>query len=121
MPRDNRRSTNVLDLDGVQSKWRAERRVGETTPAHVTRETRPASHRFSIVSLLPWLLLLGGATAVPSSAGAQRLVEQKDKAHPRVQYDDSLISVNDRCIVRQGRLSPGYEAVYVNGRPIGFC
>jgi len=62
---------------------------------------------------------LTGTTAAP--ARAQGLVTTKDPAHPRVQYADSLISLNDRCIVRQGTLNPAFKAVYVNGKPIGFC
>ncbi|HET7904482.1 MAG TPA: hypothetical protein VFM17_07975 [Candidatus Eisenbacteria bacterium] len=54
-------------------------------------------------------------------AGAQELVPTGDPAHPRVRYSDSLISLNDRCAVRQGGLNPTYAPVYVNGRPIGFC
>ena len=59
------------------------------------------------------------AVAVP--ALAQRHVLTKDPEHPLVQYADSLISLNDRCIVRGGTLNPAYKPVYVNGRPIGFC
>lgn len=66
-------------------------------------------------------ILAGWTVAVAAPALAQGLVTTKDPAHPRVQYADSLISLNDRCIVRQGTLNPVFKAVYVNGRPIGFC
>ncbi|MGE5176960.1 MAG: hypothetical protein ACM3JJ_11360 [Hyphomicrobiales bacterium] len=41
--------------------------------------------------------------------------------HPRVEYRDSLISINDFCPVRKARLDPDRDPVYVNGRPVGFC
>ncbi len=65
--------------------------------------------------------LLAGLTATMGTAKAQRLVDSKDPNLPRVEYADSLISLNDQCIVRGGSLSPAYKAVYVNGKPIGFC
>lgn len=52
---------------------------------------------------------------------AQRYVPTEDPEFPRVQYADSTLSVNDRCIVRLRKLSPKIQAIYVNGRPIGFC
>lgn len=36
-------------------------------------------------------------------------------------YDDSLVSVNDRCMVRHMKLNPDVHPVYVNGLPMGFC
>ena len=66
-------------------------------------------------------ILAGWTIASPLPALAQGLVTTKDPAHPRAQYADSLISLNDRCIVRQGALNPAFKAVYVNGKPIGFC
>ena len=53
--------------------------------------------------------------------GAQRYVDSSDPQFPRVQYADSSVSVNDRCIVRLRTLTPKVPAIYVNGRPIGFC
>ncbi len=53
--------------------------------------------------------------------GAQHYVGSSDPGFPRVQYADSSASVNDRCIVRLRKLSPKLPAIYVNGRPIGFC
>lgn len=40
---------------------------------------------------------------------------------PRVRYEDGTLSMNDRCIVRMVKLNRKMGAVYVNGRPIGFC
>lgn len=59
--------------------------------------------------------------ALAGIAGAQELVPTGDPAHPRVRYADGLVSLNDRCAVRQGGLNPTYHPVYVNGQPIGFC
>ena len=67
-------------------------------------------------------VLVTGITAAASGpASAQRKVPTKDPAHPRVKYADSLVSLNDRCIVRAGGLNPIFKPVYVNGKPIGFC
>jgi len=41
--------------------------------------------------------------------------------YPRVRFADSLVSLNDRCIVRQAPLNAMFKAAYVNGKPIGFC
>lgn len=65
------------------------------------------------MALLAWL---GSGVA-----GGQILVPTDDPEHPRVRYADSLLSENDRCPVRTGKLNPTYLPVYVNGRPIGFC
>ncbi len=41
---------------------------------------------------------------------------------PRLRYfDTGLVSINDRCAVRRTPLNPKMPAVYVNGRPVGFC
>ncbi len=41
---------------------------------------------------------------------------------PRLRFFDSgLVSINDRCAVRKTPLNPKMPAVYVNGRPVGFC
>lgn len=52
---------------------------------------------------------------------AARYVPQADKAHPKIRYDDSLTSINDRCAVQEGGLSPAIRPVYVNAKPVGFC
>ncbi|MEK7315874.1 MAG: hypothetical protein AAB011_06820 [Candidatus Eisenbacteria bacterium] len=72
---------------------------------------------------MAWVALVVGLTAVAAArpANAQQLVQTKDPEHPLVLYADSLLSLNDRCIVRGGALNPGYKPVYVNGKPIGFC
>jgi hypothetical protein len=54
-------------------------------------------------------------------APAQEYVPTADLEHPKIRYTDTLVSLNDRCPVRTGKLSTTYKPVYVNGRPIGFC
>lgn len=44
-----------------------------------------------------------------------------DSLHPRVQYRDGSVSLNDRCAVRMTKLAKSMRPVYVNGQPIGFC
>ena len=68
--------------------------------------------------LLGMLLL---AAAGPRDAAAQRYVPGSDEKHPRIQYADSLVSENDRCIVSGAKLSLKMRATYANGRPIGYC
>ncbi|HET9951639.1 MAG TPA: hypothetical protein VFS09_07595 [Candidatus Eisenbacteria bacterium] len=70
-----------------------------------------------------WAALLVGVAAFLAAAAsvAQVVVPTKDPQHPRIRYQDSLLSLNDRCIVRGGTLNPIFRPVYVNGRPIGFC
>jgi hypothetical protein len=50
-----------------------------------------------------------------------RYVAGGDTLYPRLRYTDSLVSVNDRCIVTARKLNPRMAPVYVNGVPIGFC
>ena len=70
----------------------------------------------ALVSAVSVALALG---ARPVSS--QNYVPTSDLDHPKVRYADSLVSLNDRCPVRHGRLNPTYAPVYVNGRPVGFC
>lgn len=67
------------------------------------------------------VLAAAAALACASAVFAQRYVASDDPEFPRIQYADSMVSVNDRCIVRLRKLSPKIQAIYVNGRPIGFC
>jgi hypothetical protein len=38
-----------------------------------------------------------------------------------IRFADGQVSLNDRCIVRKGKLNLRMPPLYVNGRPIGFC
>ena len=67
------------------------------------------------------LLALAAALVAPREGGAQRMLPTRDKEHWRIKYPDSLVSINDRCAVKQGALSPAIRPVYVNGKPVGFC
>jgi hypothetical protein len=61
------------------------------------------------------------ALSLAACASAQGYVPATDPAFPRLEYADSLVSLNDRCIVSQAKLNPKMAPVYVNGQPIGFC
>jgi hypothetical protein len=61
------------------------------------------------------------ATLAAAASMAQSVVPTKDPQHPRIRYEDSLLSLNDRCMVRGGTLNPTFRPVYINGRPVGFC
>ncbi len=50
-----------------------------------------------------------------------RWVPTADKAHPRLQFGDSLISINNRCAVKENELSPSIRPIYVNAKPVAFC
>ena len=49
------------------------------------------------------------------------VVDPEAKFSPLRYLDRGLITLNDRCPVRELPLNPKMEAVMVNGRPIGFC
>jgi hypothetical protein len=41
---------------------------------------------------------------------------------PRIRYfEDSQVSLNDRCAVRKAKLNTKMPPIYVNGQPVGFC
>jgi len=68
------------------------------------------------------LLVVVVAVAASAPRGhAQRYVAMPDTAFPRVKYADSLVSINDRCMVRQTKLAPRMRPIYVSGQPVGFC
>lgn len=84
----------------------------------------PASFRFvrSGRAFRTAVFLLAGAAlfaAVP--AGSQRYVPTADPEHPRLKYADSLVSLNDRCMVRMVKMNPKVRPVYVSRMPVGFC
>lgn len=61
------------------------------------------------------------AALVPGASDAFRYVKTTDPVHPKIKYPDSLVSVNDRCIVAGSALSTMIRPTYVNGKPIGYC
>lgn len=78
---------------------------------------RPRSHRVAALVLAVVTLAIAAG-----SAGAQRyLKEETARGFQRVKYPDSLVSANDRCMVRGERLSTRVRPTYVNGVPMGFC
>ena len=48
-------------------------------------------------------------------------VDPDAELSPLKYFDTGLVTLNDRCPVLKTQLNPKMEAVYVNGRPIGFC
>ncbi len=48
-------------------------------------------------------------------------VADDPETFPRVQFQNGSVSRNDRCPVRKNKLSRGFDPLYVNGRPVGFC
>lgn len=65
--------------------------------------------------------LLALTMLTPTALLAQRYVPTKDPGHPKVKYGDSLVSLNDGCVVTGNKLNLVVRPVYVNGQPIGFC
>ncbi|HVQ34399.1 MAG TPA: hypothetical protein VMT33_00195 [Candidatus Bathyarchaeia archaeon] len=76
--------------------------------------------------LLPLLLLALASCA--EERPARLVVSAKVPSYvdpaaekPRIKFDDEQVSLNDRCPVRKAKLNLKMPAVYVNGKPIGFC
>jgi len=68
------------------------------------------------------LVVCGALTLLVAPRGdAQRPVTTADPVHPKLKYADSLVSLNDRCMVRKNKLNPRVRPVYVNRQPVGFC
>jgi hypothetical protein len=88
-----------------------------------TNPTQPNRHPRRAALALPGVLLgvVLSAALCGRSGSAQTYVPTADLEHPKIRYADSLLSLNDRCPVRTGKLSTTYKPVYVNGQPIGFC
>ena len=90
---------------------------------HTNPTTQPDRRARRAAWALPAVLL--GAVLAAGLGGrpgsAQIYVPTADLEHPKIRYADSLLSLNDRCPVRTGKLSTTYKPVYVNGQPIGFC
>ncbi len=72
---------------------------------------------------MKWICTFALAALAGSSslAAAQTFVPQSDAEKPRVQYTDSLVSLNDQCAVAKRKLSLSVSPVYVNGQPVAFC
>jgi YHS domain-containing protein len=83
--------------------------------------TRPRCLAAAAVPFAALIAAFALAALAPGSGFAQRFVPQKDASHPRLKYADSLVSINDRCAVKESPLSPVIRPVYVNGKPVGFC
>ena len=77
--------------------------------------------RRTVAGLSSLALACALVALAPGAGRAVRYVPTGDRVHPRLKYADSLVSINDRCAVKQNTLSPVIRPVYVNGRPVGFC
>jgi len=58
--------------------------------------------------------------AIEQPRGMGRYVNLTDSL-PRLVFADGLVSLNDRCMVRQVKLNPKMPPIYVSGEPVGFC
>jgi len=67
------------------------------------------------------VLVLAVASAITVVATRYAPEAGGDFSYPRLKYADSLLSGNDRCMVRHMKLNPDVRPVYVNGVPMGFC
>lgn len=75
-------------------------------------------------ALAPLLLLAACSTGSPPAEVAQHgraEYADADTLFPHLRYPDGQVSLNDRCMVRAVKLNPRMPAIYVNGRPVGFC
>jgi hypothetical protein len=75
----------------------------------------PPAHSLAAAALL--FALAAGMS--PKALG--RAVPGREPGYHLVKYADSLVSLNDRCMVRSSRLNTHVRPVYVSGRPLGFC
>jgi YHS domain-containing protein len=64
---------------------------------------------------------LTAAALTTTAARAQEFVPTDPPEHPRLQYSEAGISLNDRCPVRQAKLNPAFRPVYINRKPVSFC
>ena len=83
----------------------------------ILRSHRHLRLRFAVVAALA----LAGLALLAGRSRSQQFVPTADPEHPRVMYSDSLVSPNDRCMVRGDKLEPSIAPIYVNGVPMGFC
>ncbi len=64
---------------------------------------------------------IAGAALLQTPALGQQYVPSDPPEHPRLEWGDSLVSLNDRCPVRQAKLNPTFRPVYINRKPVAFC
>ena len=61
------------------------------------------------------------ALVAPRASLGQRYVPGPDAEHLRLKYGDSLVSINDRCMVTHRMIKPYVRPVYVSRQAVGFC
>lgn len=64
-------------------------------------------------------LTLAATATWPAPLG--RSVPGREPGYPLMKYADSLVSLNDRCMVKRSSLNSHIRPVYVSGEPLGFC
>ena len=82
------------------------------------------SKKLQILFSVMLLSLLGcGGKETPALVLSEKAAEylDPDSEFPRLVFADGQTSVNDQCPVRKGKLNRRMPAIYVNGRPVGFC
>jgi YHS domain-containing protein len=93
--------------------------LGTAIAPHGRRQTGVRGHAsaWRRAAAVAWLAL----ALAPAVALAQRQVPGLRPGYPRLEYADSLTSLNDRCMVKGSPLNTHIRPVYVNGQPLGFC
>ena len=75
----------------------------------------PNYHAITCVAVV----LAAGLAACDNTA--HTYVAGDPETFPRVKFQNGSVSSNDRCPVRKNKLNRGFDPLYVNGRPVGFC
>jgi len=63
----------------------------------------------------------GLAILTPRTGSTQHYLPTAELGFPRLKFGDSLVSLNDRCVVSRTKLNTRVRPVYVSGQPVGFC
>ena len=113
---------NVLATGSIQSR-KARRSLDGVRPKSRNAGTGRAKQLDwrHILIRLTYLVFTTLATLAATGADAQVYVPQTDLNFPKIRYADSLVSLNDRCMVRQAKMGLSHAPVYVSGQPVGFC
>src|SRR5438105_3843801 len=69
----------------------------------------------------PRPLLILVLLAIPAAVLAQQYVPAKPNEHKRIIFPDSLVSINDMCLVSHRPLDILHQPIYVNLKPVAFC
>jgi len=80
------------------------------------------SRALGMLVALTALTLPGNAAQIPVAKPVPRAVPQSRPApvFAKIKYS-SVLSLNDHCPIRGGKLSPNIRPTYINRQPVGFC